>query len=117
VSGAVSGQRHWWADPARHAYRAADAERPEDGCASCGYLAEMHPNKAPATGQTEVSDALARVLAAERRRAAEREQALVDGIEAMAAEFAQFGRVAWDSQHIARRLRALLAAHTAGGAS
>jgi hypothetical protein len=55
VSGQTAGQRHWWADPARHAYRAADAERPEDGCASCGYLAEMHPNKAPAAGQAEVS--------------------------------------------------------------
>lgn len=34
--------RYWWADPAAHPYRAADQDRPEDGCASCGYLAAAH---------------------------------------------------------------------------
>lgn len=36
---------HWWADPARHDYRPADPDRPEDGCRSCGHLADLHPNK------------------------------------------------------------------------
>jgi hypothetical protein len=40
------GTLYWWADPARHDYRPADPDRPEDGCASCGYVAASHAEAA-----------------------------------------------------------------------
>lgn len=57
--GAEMSGLHWWADPARHDYRPADADRPEDGCARCGYLADMHPDDSalsvtPGSGQWRV---------------------------------------------------------------
>jgi hypothetical protein len=103
---------------------------------------------APASGQAEVSDAdretaaevmeshirldgslewnamqvaIAAALAAERRRAAEREQALVAAVEELAdeldAELAATGVLLDRCVRPGDRLRALIAAHTAGGAS